>query len=140
MNPHGLRSEGAFARLCGLAPLPTIGISSPWRDRAANTPSAALRNAIAPWAGRMWPMPGRSPLAIVLADPSGQLSGLHAAARHYPIALREKVVTSTLWEASFYIDIARKAVGRENTAYVAGCLFRAITLCAHGSTPPRGSG
>ena len=36
-----------------------------------------------------------------------------------------------LWEASFDIDIARKAVTRADTAYVAGCLFRVVEVCAH---------
>jgi hypothetical protein len=67
----------------------------------------------------------------VLADPAGELGELHKAAGHYPPALRETVVTRTLWEASFTVDIARKALARQDTAYVAGCLFRAIGLCCH---------
>lgn len=35
-----------------------------------------------------------------------------------------------MWEASFDIDIARKAVTRGDTAYVAGCLFRVVEVCA----------
>jgi DNA-binding transcriptional LysR family regulator len=32
---------------------------------------------------------------------------------------------------AFVIDIARKAVSRGDTAYVAGCLFRVVEVCAH---------
>ncbi|WP_369133992.1 nucleotidyltransferase domain-containing protein [Modestobacter sp. I12A-02662] len=67
----------------------------------------------------------------VLADPSGELGELHEAAGRFPPALRETVTTRTLWEASFTVDIARKALPRQDTAYVAGCLFRAIGLCCH---------
>lgn len=74
---------------------------------------------------------GEVALGVVLADPSGELTGLHDAAGRYPPALATTVVTKTLWEASFSVEIARKAVGREDTAYVAGCIFRAVGLCAH---------
>ena len=36
-----------------------------------------------------------------------------------------------LWEASFLVGAARKAVSREDIAYVAGCVFRVVELCAH---------
>jgi Nucleotidyltransferase domain len=75
---------------------------------------------------------GEIALGVVLADPSGQLTGLHDAARRYPPALAATVVTKTLWEASFSLEIAGKAVSREDTTYVAGCVFRAVGLCAHG--------
>lgn len=29
------------------------------------------------------------------------------------------------------IDVARKGVGRGDTAYISGCLFRVVILCAH---------
>ena len=74
---------------------------------------------------------GEIALGVVLADPSGELGHLQGVARLYPPALQETVVTRTLWEASFSIDIARKAVPRQDAAYVAGCLFRALVLCAH---------
>ena len=74
---------------------------------------------------------GEIALGRVLADPSGELVELHEAAGHYPPALRETVVTRTLWEASFTVDIARKALAGQDTVYVAGCLFRAIGLCCH---------
>jgi hypothetical protein len=73
---------------------------------------------------------GEAALAIVLADPSGELSALQRAARPYPPRLRDAVV-SGLWEAGFCLQNAEKAVSRADSAYVCGCLFRAILLCAH---------
>lgn len=74
---------------------------------------------------------GEVALGVVLADPSGQIAVLQQAARHYPPRLRNALIAG-LWEASFTIDIARKAVSREDTAYVAGCLFRVVEVCAYG--------
>lgn len=73
---------------------------------------------------------GEAALAVVLVDVTGELSALHRAARTYPPRLRDAVVAS-LWEAEFMIDGARKAVVRGDSAYVAGCLFRALLLCSH---------
>ena len=38
---------------------------------------------------------------------------------------------SRLWEAEFSLANARKATSRGDVVYVAGCLFRAVLLCAH---------
>lgn len=73
---------------------------------------------------------GEVALGIVLADPSGELAALKREVATYPPALRAAVV-DRLWEADFDLDNARKAVGRADTTYVAGCLFRAVELCAH---------
>lgn len=72
---------------------------------------------------------GELALAVVLADPTGELEDL--GTRPYPDALRPALVRSSLWEADFAVTIARKAVGRGDTVFVAGCLFRAFGLCAH---------
>lgn len=69
--------------------------------------------------------------AVVLADPSGELTQLQQEARQYPPRLREALVSGGLWEAGFCLDIARKAVSRLDSAYISGCLFRAVLLCAH---------
>ena len=74
---------------------------------------------------------GEIALGLVLADPSGELADLHQAAGRYPPALAATVVPRTLWEASFSLEIAGKAVSREDSTYVAGCVFRAVCLCAH---------
>jgi hypothetical protein len=73
---------------------------------------------------------GEAARAIVLADPSAELSALQQSARPYPPRLRDAVV-SGLWEAGFCLQNAEKAVSRADSAYVCGCLFRAILLCAH---------
>jgi predicted nucleotidyltransferase len=74
---------------------------------------------------------GELALGLVLADPSGELTALRAEMTTYPPALPEAVVRGASWEAGFCLDIARKAVPRGDTAYVAGCLFRVVELCAH---------
>ncbi|MFG1926526.1 nucleotidyltransferase family protein [Cryptosporangium sp. NPDC048952] len=74
---------------------------------------------------------GEVALGQVLADPSGALTDFRQKAQDYPPALQERVVTAALNEAEFALTIARKGVGRRDTAYVAGCLFRVVGLCAH---------
>jgi Nucleotidyltransferase domain len=69
-------------------------------------------------------------LAVVLADPTGELTQLQQETRHYPPRLRDALIGG-LWEAGFCMDIARKAVSRVDSAYISGCLFRAVVLCAH---------
>jgi predicted nucleotidyltransferase len=73
---------------------------------------------------------GEVALGVVLADPSGELTALRRDLAEYPPALGEALVAG-LWEAGFCLDIAGKALSRADTAYVAGCLFRAVELCAH---------
>ncbi|MFI5494961.1 DNA polymerase subunit beta [Actinoplanes sp. NPDC051859] len=73
---------------------------------------------------------GEVALGVVLADPSGQLTALHDRVQAVPPALREALV-SGLWEADFLTGVARKAVARRDAAYIAGCLFRIVGVCAH---------
>jgi Nucleotidyltransferase domain len=73
---------------------------------------------------------GELALGVVLADPSGEVAALRAELATYPPALGEALV-ARLWEARFCVRIARKAVSRGDTTYVAGCLFRTVGLCAH---------
>ena len=74
--------------------------------------------------------PGELALAVVLADPGGELTALHEEMGTYPPALAEAVVDG-LREARFLLAGAAKAAARADTAYVAGCLFRVVGLCAH---------
>jgi hypothetical protein len=67
---------------------------------------------------------------VILADPTGELDALQQRTRVYPPALRERLVAG-LWEADFLVGGARKAVTRGDSAYVAGCLFRLVGVCAH---------
>jgi predicted nucleotidyltransferase len=72
---------------------------------------------------------GELALAVVLADPSGDLTDLRDATT-YPDALRAALARN-LWEADFLLQIAAKATSRCDAAYVALCLSRAMLLCAH---------
>ncbi len=67
---------------------------------------------------------------VLLADPTGELAGLQRATAQYPPALADALVAG-LWEADFVLAGARKAASRSDTVFVAGCLFRAVGLCAH---------
>jgi len=69
-------------------------------------------------------------LGVVLADPSGELTRLHLAAAAYPDALAATLL-ARLPEAGFTLLIARKVIHRGDVAFVAGCLFRAVGVCAH---------
>ncbi|WP_219413048.1 nucleotidyltransferase domain-containing protein [Pseudonocardia nigra] len=73
---------------------------------------------------------GEVALGVVLADPDGTLTALRAELQDYPDALGDALVAG-LWEADFLLDLARKAMSRADTTYVAGCLFRVVTICAH---------
>jgi len=69
-------------------------------------------------------------LGVVLADPTGELTRLHAAAADYPEALAATLL-ARLPEAGFTVAIARKAIHRGDVTFIAGCLFRAVGVCAH---------
>ena len=73
---------------------------------------------------------GEVAVGVVLADPSGELARLRAAAAVFPEALAAALL-ARLPEARFTLDIARKTVARGDVAYVAGCLFRALGVCAY---------
>ena len=73
---------------------------------------------------------GEVALGVVLTDPAGGLTRLQQKTREYPPMLADALVAG-LWEADFLLAGARKAVGREDAVYIAGCLFRIVGLCAH---------
>lgn len=73
---------------------------------------------------------GELALGVVLADPAGELAALHEQVQAYPAALGAALVRG-LGEASFLLSALGKAAARGDTAYVAGCLFRVVLLCAH---------
>jgi hypothetical protein len=77
-----------------------------------------------------WVYPGELALAVPLADPTGDLAARRAEMTRYPPALAEAQQRG-LWEADFCLSIARKAIGRADATYIAGCLFRAMTVCVH---------
>jgi hypothetical protein len=72
---------------------------------------------------------GELALSVVLADPTGALTELRDALT-YPDALRA-ALGKNLWEADFLLQLAAKATSRNDAAYVALCLSRALLLCAH---------
>ncbi|MFF5293922.1 nucleotidyltransferase domain-containing protein [Paractinoplanes globisporus] len=73
---------------------------------------------------------GELVLSRILADPTGELAEARDRMRVYPPKLSEALVAG-LWEADFLVAGARKAVSRADSAYVAGCLFRVVGVCAH---------
>jgi Nucleotidyltransferase domain len=73
---------------------------------------------------------GELALGVLLADPTGEVGALQHRTRSYPPALAERLITG-LWEGDFLAGIARKAVSRRDSAYVAGCLFRLVGVCVH---------
>jgi hypothetical protein len=72
---------------------------------------------------------GELAMAVVLADPTGDLADLRDAIT-YTDALRAALARN-LWEADFLVQVATKATTRTDSAYVALCLSRAMLLCAH---------
>jgi hypothetical protein len=73
---------------------------------------------------------GEVALGIVLHDLSGCLTDLHEVTRTYPAGLADALVEG-LWEADFLLAGMRKSAHREDCAWLAGCLFRVVLLCAH---------
>jgi predicted nucleotidyltransferase len=73
---------------------------------------------------------GEVALGIVLADPTGELQQVKDRLREYPPALSSAII-SRLNEARFLLGILSKPAHRGDTTFVAGCLFRVVTLCAH---------
>lgn len=73
---------------------------------------------------------GEVALGVILADPTGELAALHERTSVFPRALGDALVGG-LWEADFLVGVAGKAVSRGDSAYVAGCVFRLVGVCAH---------
>ncbi len=62
-----------------------------------------------------------------LWEAAGEIALLKELACPYPPALKRALIDRFAWEAGFSLDIARKAVARQDVTYVAGCCFRAVT-------------
>jgi predicted nucleotidyltransferase len=69
-------------------------------------------------------------LGLIAGDPSGELTALKAVTAAYPQALR-KAFADWLWEAGFSLDVAGKAAGRGDAAYVSMCVTHAVGVMAH---------
>jgi hypothetical protein len=73
---------------------------------------------------------GEVALGVLLADPTGELTQLKEQMITYPPKLGRAIV-DRLAEARFLLDHLPKSAQRRDVAFVAGCLFRVIGLCAH---------
>jgi len=73
---------------------------------------------------------GEVALGVVLADPAGELNRLKRRLDPYPEALGRAMV-QRLAEARFLLGVLTKPARRADTTYVAGCLFRVVTLSAY---------
>jgi hypothetical protein len=74
---------------------------------------------------------GEVALCRVLADPTGELTGLRAAAQHYPDALADALVAAA-WEPELLLyGAAGHGAAAADAFFAAGCLFRAIGVLAH---------
>lgn len=69
---------------------------------------------------------GEVGLCKVLHDPDGALAALRARTAPYPEALKRELRRRFEWEAYFSLENAEKARARADTAYIMGCVFRAI--------------
>ncbi|HEY5979629.1 MAG TPA: nucleotidyltransferase domain-containing protein [Microlunatus sp.] len=74
---------------------------------------------------------GEVALGLVLADGTGELTGIRDAAQNYPAALTAALIEG-LWEPAFELAGAHKATARGDTVYVAAVIAHALLLCAHG--------
>ena len=73
---------------------------------------------------------GELALAIPSAGCSTELLDLRDAMAAYPARLSDALVAK-IWESSFSVANARKAIAKLDVAYVAGCLFRSVGVMAH---------
>ncbi|GID25332.1 nucleotidyltransferase domain-containing protein [Paractinoplanes brasiliensis] len=73
---------------------------------------------------------GELALCQILADPTGELTRMRDELQSFPAPLSHALVAG-LWEADFLVALARKGIGRTDTAFVAGCLFRLVGVCTH---------
>ena len=73
---------------------------------------------------------GEAGCARILHDPRQDLARLQARTAPYPEALAAALRARFEWEATFALENARKALGRADVSYLAGCVFRAVAcLC-----------
>jgi predicted nucleotidyltransferase len=74
---------------------------------------------------------GELALSRVLADPGGELASRREAFRAYPPALARALVAAT-WEAPFLLMVAAKDPERDDPAWLAGIVFRAVGVLVAG--------
>ena len=62
-----------------------------------------------------------------LWDPTGAIAALKRATIPYPAALKLVLIRQFFWEVDFSLNVATKAIARQDVSYVAGCCFRAVS-------------
>jgi predicted nucleotidyltransferase len=65
--------------------------------------------------------------ARILYDPAGAIATLKELTDPYPRRLREAIVRTQLWEAGFWLELARKPTDRADLTYACGCLFQSTS-------------
>ncbi|WP_059173107.1 hypothetical protein [Bacillus sp. FJAT-27445] len=63
----------------------------------------------------------------IIWDSKNIVSGLKERTRPFSENFKKGTVYKFLWEASFSLEAAKKAVYREDVAYIAGCFFRSVS-------------
>lgn len=66
-------------------------------------------------------------LCQVLWDPKGVVGDLKKRLLPYPVAMREGMLRTFLWEADFSLSCARKGIRKVDLSYIAGHCFRAVS-------------
>ena len=75
---------------------------------------------------------GEMALCRPLWDPEGALASLRRRSTPYPPALADALIRTFLWEARFAVENALHGRGKDDPAYVAGCVFRAVACLCQG--------
>jgi predicted nucleotidyltransferase len=73
---------------------------------------------------------GEVALGVILTDPTGELQQVKDRLQPYPAALGSAII-GRLSEARFLLGVLTKPARRGDTTFVAGGLFRVVTLCAY---------
>lgn len=60
----------------------------------------------------------------ILYDPAGIIPSLKAKVARYPSPLKQKILNTFLWDASFACEIAQKSLKRGEIYFLAGCFTR----------------
>ena len=66
-------------------------------------------------------------LCRVLWDPTGVIAALKRTTTPYPAALKAALIRQFFWEADFSLQVAEKAIPRQDISYITGCCFRSVS-------------
>lgn len=73
---------------------------------------------------------GEVAVCRVLQDPHEVVGAMKTVIDPMPDAMARGLVDASFWEAAFNLQVAAKAAGRNDPAYVVGCAFRAVMCMA----------